>query len=47
MFAPLIESNCFFFQVDNMDSFEMKKIVETALSQLDAPGSPPPSSMSY
>jgi hypothetical protein len=30
-----------------MDSFEMKEVVEAALSQLDAPGSPPLSSMSY
>ncbi|CAM0904992.1 unnamed protein product [Alopecurus aequalis] len=36
-----------FVEVDDMDRFQMKEIVEAALSQLDAPGSPPLSSMSY
>uniref|UniRef100_A0A453BS43 Uncharacterized protein n=1 Tax=Aegilops tauschii subsp. strangulata TaxID=200361 RepID=A0A453BS43_AEGTS len=36
-----------FFQVDEMDRFEMKETVEAALSQLDSTGSPPLSSMSY
>uniref|UniRef100_A0ACD5UPC6 Uncharacterized protein n=1 Tax=Avena sativa TaxID=4498 RepID=A0ACD5UPC6_AVESA len=36
-----------FVEADDMDRFQMKEIVEAALSQLDAPGSPPLSSMSY
>ncbi|XP_047067647.1 transcription factor BHLH6-like [Lolium rigidum] len=36
-----------FVEVDDMDRFQVKEIVEAALAQLDAPGSPPVSSMSY
>ncbi|KAM0891334.1 hypothetical protein ACQ4PT_026469 [Festuca glaucescens] len=36
-----------FVEVDDMDRFQMKEMVEAALAQLDAPGSPPLSSMSY
>ncbi|KAM0887860.1 hypothetical protein ACQ4PT_028712 [Festuca glaucescens] len=36
-----------FVEVDDMDRFRMKEMVEAALAQLDAPGSPPLSSMSY
>ncbi|KAL6660435.1 hypothetical protein ACP70R_001981 [Stipagrostis hirtigluma subsp. patula] len=35
-----------FVEVDKMDRIQMKEMIEAAISQLDAPGSPP-SSMSY
>jgi hypothetical protein len=36
-----------FVEVDHMDRIQVKQMIEASIAQLDASGSPPPSSMSY